>query len=203
MRKVVYSLLILAGVATVGMATLLWAHAVVGDFITAGGWVLSDSPSPPAPARANFGAAGGCKNGAFWGHLTHVDHGYPSNLKIKGTGVTFYAAVFDGPDEPNGQKTGGRRIRGTAEVSAPVTAVTMCGPGLPATYQLNMTDNGEPGHDDIYELIVCGGTTPCEFSSHCYYAYGNLGEGQASGGGNVQLHRGNRSNSCPDVPPEP
>lgn len=201
-KKAPYGLFILTGILTVTAAILLWAHAVVGDFITAGGWVLSDEPSPPAPARANFGAAGGCKNGAFWGHLNHVDHGFPSNLNIKGTDVTFYGEVWTGPPEANGQPTGERRTCGTVQVSAPVAVVTACGPGLPATYQLNMTDNGEPGHNDIYELIVCGGTAPCKYSNRCYYTYGHLGEGQDSGGGNIQLHKGNRSNSCPVAPAE-
>lgn len=196
-KKAPFSLFILTGLLVAGATTLAWAHVVAGDFITAGGWVLSDSPHPPAPARANFGAAGGCKNGAFWGHLTHVDHGFPSNLKIKHETITSYESLFEGPDEPNGQPTGGRRIQGTASVSQPVSRFTACSPGAPATFQLNLTDNGEPGHDDIYELILCGGTLPCEFALHCYYAYGNLGEGQTSGGGNVQLHRGNPSNSCP------
>src|SRR6266403_637855 len=40
------------------------------DFITGGGFIFTDSG-----ARANFGAHGGCKHGAFWGHVNYVDHG--------------------------------------------------------------------------------------------------------------------------------
>jgi len=40
------------------------------DFITAGGFVFTNSG-----AEANFGSHGGCKNGAFWGHVNYVDHG--------------------------------------------------------------------------------------------------------------------------------
>ena len=40
------------------------------DFVTSGGFVLTDSLN-----MANFGAHGGCKNGQFWGHVNYVDHG--------------------------------------------------------------------------------------------------------------------------------
>jgi len=69
-----------------------------GDFVTGGGWILTSSG-----ARANFGVAGGIKNGAFWGHLVYIDHG--SNMKVKGTGVTAYA--ISGTT---------RHVEGTAEV---------------------------------------------------------------------------------------
>src|SRR5258707_12770104 len=36
------------------------------DFITGGGFVFTDSA-----AEANFGSHGGCKNGAFWGHVNY------------------------------------------------------------------------------------------------------------------------------------
>ena len=37
------------------------------DFITGGGWVIGDSAQ-----FVNFGAHGGCKHGAFWGHVNVV-----------------------------------------------------------------------------------------------------------------------------------
>lgn len=209
MKKILTSLMVVSLMVGVGYVylqvapTKAEAHEVVGDFITAGGFILSDLPAPPAPARANFGAAGGCKNGGWWGHLNHVDHGFPSNLHIKHEEITCYVRLNDFPPDPrNGQPRGIRRVRGTATVNQMVTSTTTCAPGLPATYQLNLTDDGEPGHDrDVYELMVCGGTGPCEFANHCYYAFGKLGEGQQAGGGNVQLHKGNSSNSCPAVVP--
>jgi len=50
------------------------------DFITGGGWITPNS------ARANFGVAGGIKNGSLWGHLEYVDHG--TAMIVHGTGVT-------------------------------------------------------------------------------------------------------------------
>jgi hypothetical protein len=116
-----------------------------GDFITGGGWITS-----PSGAKGTFGVAGGIKNGSLWGHLTYIDHG--SGLKVKGTGVTNYAVT--GPTS--------RQIDGTCEVNGQ--------PGY--TYTVNVTDNGEPGTNDFFQLTVPGQ----------YTASGNLG------GGNIKLH---------------
>ena len=34
-----------------------------------------DSSSRTMGSKANFGAHGGCKDGAFWGHVNFIDHG--------------------------------------------------------------------------------------------------------------------------------
>jgi hypothetical protein len=115
------------------------------DFVTGGGWITGT----PSGARANFAVAGGIKNGALWGHLNYIDHG--ANLKVKGTGVTGYEEV--GPTT--------RRIRGTAEIS-----------GQPGSYTVDVTDNGEPGRADVFDLTLSNG----------YGASGTLS------GGNIQLH---------------
>src|SRR5262245_3146638 len=62
----------LAGVnASIGTST---AGVILGspseapppcDFVTGGGWITGT----PSGARANFGVAGGIKDGTFWGHL--------------------------------------------------------------------------------------------------------------------------------------
>src|SRR2546425_11823634 len=55
------------------------------DFVTGGGWITGT----PSGAKANFGVAGGIKNGAFWGHLNYIDHG--NGMHVKQTAVTSYA----------------------------------------------------------------------------------------------------------------
>jgi len=100
----------------------------VGDFVTGGGWITG-----PSGARANFGVAGGIKNGGFWGHLTYIDHG-PNGVKVKGTGVTSYEVT--GPTS--------RRISGTAEVDG------VSGIG----YTVDVTDAGEPGRDDTFSITL-------------------------------------------------
>ena len=88
------------------------------DFVTGGGWITTSSGS-----RANFAVAGGIKNGAFWGHLTYIDHGRPA-MKVKGTGVTGYDYAGENS----------RVIHGDAEIG-----------GVAGTYVADVTDGGEPG----------------------------------------------------------
>ena len=103
----------------------------VGDFVTGGGWIIKASGD-----RANFGVAGGIKNGGFWGHLTYIDHS-SSGFKVQGTGVTSYDVT--GPAS--------RRISGTAEVD-----------GVPGIgYTVDVTDAGEPGRDDTFSIRLTNG----------------------------------------------
>ena len=117
-----------------------------GDFVTGGGWITA-----PSGAKGNFAVAGGIKNGVFWGHLMYIDHG-KTGPRVKGTGVTNYQVV----------DTTTRRIQGTAEID-----------GKPGTYDVLVSDKGEPGRDDTFALILSTG----------YTASGKLA------GGNIQLHR--------------
>jgi len=123
----------LPGVADVTVAS---AHADIacgaagscpnGGFITGGGWITT-----PSGARANFAVAGGIKNGAFWGHLTYIDHG--TGMKVKGTGVTAYVVTG----------TTSRHIEGTTESG---------------TYGADVADNGEPGRGvDTFVLTLSNG----------------------------------------------
>jgi len=53
------------------------------DFLTGGGFIVNNG------AKANFGVAGGCKNGTpTWGHLEYIDHG--SGLNVHWTSITAY-----------------------------------------------------------------------------------------------------------------
>jgi len=97
------------------------------DFVTGGGWITGT----PSGAKGNFGVAGGIKQGAFWGHLTYIDHG-PGGPHVKGTGVTAYSVT-----NPTT-----RHIEGTAQVNGQ--------DGF--TYQVDVVDNGEPGRNDQFAL---------------------------------------------------
>jgi hypothetical protein len=119
------------------------------DFVTGGGSIAS--PSDP-DAKANFAVAGGFKNGAFWGHLMYIDHGR-NGPRVKGTGVTAYSVI---------DKTTTRDIHGTAEID-----------GQPGNYEADVSDNGEPGRNDVFVLTLSNG----------YSAGGTLA------GGNIQLHK--------------
>lgn len=102
-----------------------------GDFITGGGWITA-----PSGAKGNFGVAGGIKSGAFWGHLTYIDHGSQGPM-VKGTGVTAYAVV----------NTTTRHIEGTCEINGQS--------GF--TYRVDVADNGEPGRNDTFNLSLSNG----------------------------------------------
>src|SRR5438445_7868521 len=102
----------------------------IGDFVTGGGWITG-----PSGARANFGVAGGMKNGALWGHLSYIDHG-SDGLKVKGTGVTAYSGTGTS-----------RHIEGTAEING----ASGC------TYKVDVADNGEPGRNDTFSLELSNG----------------------------------------------
>ena len=53
-------------------------------------------------------------------------------------------------------------------------------------FRVRVTDNGEPGRDDFFGILLQSG----------YLAMGDLG-GSDPGGGNIQLHKGNSSNTPP------
>lgn len=99
------------------------------DFVTGGGWITGT----PSGVLANFGVAGGIKQGNFWGHLNYIDHG--AGLHMRGTGVTAYAASCD---------TTSRHIEGTAEINDQGGFA----------YKVDVADNGEPGRNDTFALTV-------------------------------------------------
>jgi hypothetical protein len=123
------------------------AACTVGtDFVTGGGWITT-----PSNAKGTFGVAGGIKNGALWGHLTYIDHG--TGMQVKGTGVTAYTGV----DATT------RRIDGNAEID-----------GQNGTYTVYVSDNGEPGRNDTFKIILSNG-----YTAGTVYLQG----------GNIQLHQ--------------
>lgn len=115
------------------------------DFVTGGGWITA-----PSGKRGTFAVAGGLRNDALWGHLTYIDHG-PGGPRVKGLDVTSYV-VIDATT---------RAITGTAEID-----------GASGTYEVVVSDWGEPGRDDTFTLKLSNG----------YTASGRLV------GGNIQLH---------------
>ena len=114
------------------------------DFVTGGGWITDT----PTEARANFAVAGA---DGGWGHLLYTDHG-AGGPRVKGTAVLTYTST--GPTS--------RHIYGTADID-----------GRAGSYDVDVTDKGEPGHDaDTFALRLSTG-----------YASGGTLKG-----GNIQLH---------------
>src|SRR2546422_579437 len=102
------------------------------DFVTGGGWITGT----PSGAKANFGVAGGFKNGALWGHLNYIDHG--NGMHVKQTAVTGYAV------DPNDSDC---RI-----IDYDVTI-----DGQPGTARVRVCDKGEPGRNDIFQIQLSNG----------------------------------------------
>ncbi len=176
MRRTIYMLvalpLVLAGVLTAGSAN---AHFVPApcDFITGGGWVIGDSGQ-----FVNFGAHGGCKNGAFWGHVNVLDHSYNPPGHLRSTEITGY--LMD-PAFPNA-----RDICGTGVVS-------VNGSTFDVRFRVRMEDNGEPGGSDRFGLRLNNGY---------HLSTRELGPpGPTGGGGNIQLHKENKSTKGPSPAP--
>ena len=159
-----------AGALGIATPTTALAHYVQApcDFITSGGFVFKDNGQ-----RANFGAHGGCKHGEFWGHVNYVDH--ENQFHLNSTRITGY--LFD-PDSPNS-----RDICGWGRINDQAQEVM---------FRIRLTDNGEPGRDDQMGITIDNWYT----SGERFYKVSarSLG-GDGKGGGNVQLHKGNRSNT--------
>lgn len=155
------------GIATPQSAQAHWVQAPC-DFVTAGGYVFKDNGE-----MANFGAHGGCKNGEFWGNVNYVDH--ENQFHLKSTRITGY--LFD-PDAPKA-----RDICGWARINDQEQEVM---------FRIRLVDNGEPGKNDTFGITIDNWYTSGE---RFYHVSSRKLAGGEGGGGNVQLHKGNRSNT--------
>jgi hypothetical protein len=164
---------IAAAMLTIGVLVITGvpasAHFVPApcDFITGGGFIFKDSG-----AQANFGSHGGCKNGAFWGHVNYVDHGGYNGVSpyhVDSTEITGY--LFDSAF-PNA-----RDICGFARTNA----------GETVRFRVRMEDNGEPGRSDRFGIVLDNGYRVTA---------------RVLGGGNIQLHKPNPSTTGPSPAPD-
>jgi hypothetical protein len=176
MRRTIYMLfavpLVLIGALRAGSAD---AHFVPApcDFITGGGWIIGDSGQ-----FINFGAHGGCKNGAFWGHVNVLDHGFNPPAHLRSTNITGY--LMD-PAFPNA-----RDICGEGVVDGGAGSFTV-------RFRVRMEDNGEPGGSDRFGVRLSNGYDQ---------STRELGPpGPTGGGGNIQLHKPNPSTTGPSPAP--
>jgi hypothetical protein len=134
------------------------------DRVTGGG-----SINRPNGAKATFGVSGGLKRGGFRGQLSFEDHGQKGksdDVKVKSRRVTAYSAL----DAVT------RRIEGTARMNGQ----------RGFTYQVDVSDNGEPGRNDVFAIRLWNAA-----GALVYSASGTLR------GGNIQLHQ-SRARSCRD-----
>jgi hypothetical protein len=119
--------------------------------VTGGGFIVAT----PSGAKGSFSVGGGIRRGEFWGHLNYIDHG--TGMHVHATAVTGFVLL-----SPT-----------TAQIDYNVTI-----DGAPGTARVIVTDNGEPGRNDIFDITLSTG----------YHAGGDLG-GPGPGGGNIQMHK--------------
>ena len=175
------------------------------DFLTGGGFIITTGGNTHAPANANFGVGGGCKDGSpTFGHLEYIDHG--NGLNVHWTSITAYLTLLpllpdDTSTDVHGQPTGTRRVCGTATTN-------LFGD---VDFAVTVRDAGEPGVNDTFDirlrqvggdqLVVYDTTTQC--LPHFLGSSVPCLPG-TNGGGNIQLHKPNPSTrtgafdgSCP------
>ena len=150
-----------------------------GDFVTGGGFIIPNSTSGD---HANFGVAGACKNGFFWGHLEYIDHGI--DLNVHWTSITAYIEVDSGYDS-RGKPIGVRGICGTARTNFYGDV----------DFLVRARDAGEPGTMDEFDIRLSknGGIV---YSTEFFDFPHKLNDGNGGGGfggGNIQLHQPNNS----------
>lgn len=125
-------------------------------------------------AKVNFGIVGGCKHEGFYGHVNVVDHSVTPPAHMNGP-VTGYF------DSGNGY----RDLCGTGKLND----------GSMVKFRVRTKDNGEPGGLDRFGVEVA--------SIGYVLTTRELGPpGLHGGGGNIQLHKGNKSNTGPLFPPD-
>jgi hypothetical protein len=160
------------------------AHEQPCDFLTGGGFIFTTGGGTHETAKGTLAIGGGCKHGSpTWGHLEYHDHG--NGLNAHWTSITAYMKEGDPSqtfDPKTGQPTGTRLVCGTARTN-------LYGD---TDFIVRTTDNGEPGTADEFDIrlsksgVIVYSTEAEPNSPH------KLGDGEG-GGGNIQLHKPNRS----------
>jgi hypothetical protein len=157
------------------------ASATYCDFITGGGFgivVALIGAGPNEPAKKNFGAHGGCKNSGpdapFWGHVNYVDHAFSPPGHFKSLTITAYIVGETRGTERDPKRRGTRTICGTGEIVQPERIPLV-------DFRVTMTDNGEPGTTDRFEITLelPGALVPFYHAEFTFE------------GGNIQLHKPN------------
>ena len=181
-------LALLSGGLLVGLLTLrstpVYAHMVPFpcDFTTGGGFVITDKTLTDGSNHANFGLVAGCKHGGFFGHVNFVDHdttGTFAGLHVSSDQITAYVDPFP----PSNY----RDICGTADTN-------LFGQ---VYFRVRTLDAGEPGSGpngpDRFAIELTGISPPWT-GVHAVVI-----QTRFLMGGNMQLHKGNNSNTGPSM----
>jgi len=142
------------------------------DSISGGGFVIRNE------AEANFGAHGGCQDGAFWGHVNFIDHGgylgTTTPYHVRSVEITGYLEI-------------GTNVRDICGI-----AVTNGDEAQPVYFRVRMVGDGQNGTPEKFGIRLSNGY---------HLTMRTLGDG-GPGGGNIRIHRANPSNTGPDPMPD-
>jgi len=191
--------------------TSVYAHEVPSpcDFTTGGGFIFvsqstSSSPLPETVQKANFGLVGGCKNGGFFGHVNYVDHN--NGLHVSSDTITAYVNPCPGCSPPAANNA--RDICGTADVSINGSPMGTWG------FRVRTIDaeqqSSPPPKDKfgihIHYLDSSGNALSTAYlvQTRCLASdspTGNVMTCSATnpGGGDIELHKHNPSNTGPSL----
>ena len=118
--------------------------------VTGGGWIIAETTG----GKGTFGLVAGDKpDGSSMGHLVYIDHAI--DLRVQSTSVTF-----NGTCTFSGEGTG-----------------TMSGVSGPVSFTVAVTDHGEPGTADTFQINVSG-----------QFQYDSSLNPQPLSDGNIQSH---------------
>ena len=187
--------------------TSVYAHEVPSpcDFTTGGGFIFvsqstSSSPLPETGQKANFGLVGGCKNGGFFGHVNYVDHN--NGLHVSSDTITAYVNPCPGCSFPAANNA--RDICGTADVSINGSPVGTWGfrvRTIDAEQQMSPPPKDKFG---IHIHDLNSGNTAYLVPTRCLASNSPTGNVMTCsavnpGGGDIELHKHNPSNTGPSM----
>ena len=186
--------------------TLVYAHEVPSpcDFTTGGGFILiapgtASSPLPETGQKANFGLVGGCKNGGFFGHVNYVDHN--NGLHLISDSITAYVNPCPGCGPPAANNA--RDICGTADVSINGSPVGTFGFRVRT---IDAEQQSSPPPKDKFGIHIhdSSGNTRYLVPTRCLASDTPTGDVSTCsavnpGGGDIELHKHNPSNTGPSL----
>jgi hypothetical protein len=125
------------------------------DKLTGGGWIVGT----PSGDKGTFGVEGGIRRGAFWGHITYIDHGTGMHVQSE-QDCTGYSVD---PNDPQCR----------------IMTYNVTIDGMPGTATVRACDYDDVHREKDYFSISL---------SNGYFAGGDLGDNQP-GGGTIEIHK--------------
>jgi hypothetical protein len=204
--------------------TAVYAHEVPSpcDFTTGGGWIKiapntaeSNGSFVGSDQKANFGLVGGCKNGGFYGHVNYVDH----NIGLHVSSDSILAYFDPCPGCTTGPSPDGSSPGGTASKARDICGVAdtnLYGTVFFHVRTIDAEQQDHPPQKDKFGITLCPypggcdtsvpyGSSPYIAPTRCLASDNFTGNGSTCsavnpGGGDIELHKPNNSNTGPTPP---